>query len=140
MDWKLLGSCVAALECAVVLACCVWVGARALRKLPATLLLALALFAADATLTAQKTNNVPPNMNSPLPQMQQEKRRRTRRRRRWSGSNWRLAMLRRRMPTSTDMSSGSWRFSLIDSILPTLQLHGTSMKARRRCIRPRQGT
>ena len=69
MDWKLFGSCVAALECAIVLACCAWVGARALRKLSATLLLALALFAAGATLTAQKTNNVPPNMNQP--QMQQ---------------------------------------------------------------------
>ena len=71
MDWKLLGNCVAALECAFAIACCVWVGVRALRKLPATLLLALTLFAVDATLTAQKTNNVPPNMNSPLPQMQQ---------------------------------------------------------------------
>ncbi|MBR5549367.1 MAG: hypothetical protein IKU71_06520, partial [Kiritimatiellae bacterium] len=71
MDWKLLGNCVAALECAFALACCVWVGIRALRKLPATLLLALALFAVDATLTAQKTNNVPPNLNSPLPQMMQ---------------------------------------------------------------------
>ena len=69
MDWKLLGNCVAALECAVALAFCVWVGVRALRKLPATLLLALTLFAVDATLTAQKTNNVPPNMNAP--QMQQ---------------------------------------------------------------------
>ena len=65
MDWKLLGNCVAALECAFAIACCVWVGVRALRKLPATLLLALALFAVDATLTAQKTNNVPPNMNAP---------------------------------------------------------------------------
>ena len=65
MDWKLLGNCVAALECAFALAFCVWVGVRALRKLPATLLLALALFAVDATLTAQKTNNVPPNMNAP---------------------------------------------------------------------------
>ena len=71
MDWKLLGNCVAALECAFALAVCVWVGVRALCKLPTTLLLALALFAVDATLTAQKTNNVPPNMNSPLPQMMQ---------------------------------------------------------------------
>ena len=63
MDWKLLGNCVATFECAFALACCVWVGVRALRKLPATLLLALVLFAVDATLTAQKTNNVPPNMN-----------------------------------------------------------------------------
>ena len=60
MDWKLLGNCVAALECAFAIACCVWVGVRALRKLPATLLLALTLFAVDATLTAQKTNNVSP--------------------------------------------------------------------------------
>ena len=65
MDWKLLGNCVAALECVFAIACCVWVGIRALRKLPAPLLLALALFAVDATLTAQKTNNVPPNMNQP---------------------------------------------------------------------------
>ena len=65
MDWRLLGNCVAALECVFAIACCVWVGIRALRKLPAPLLLALALFAVDATLTAQKTNNVPSNMNQP---------------------------------------------------------------------------
>ena len=50
---------------AVAAAYAVAFGLRALRRLPRSLLLGFAAAAVVATLTAQKTNNVPPNMNQP---------------------------------------------------------------------------
>ena len=70
MDWKLLGSCIVAAEFGLAVLYCVRVGIRALRKQSATFLLAFSMLAVGATLSAQKTNNVP-NLNAPLPQMQQ---------------------------------------------------------------------
>ncbi|MBQ2335245.1 MAG: hypothetical protein II381_02980, partial [Victivallales bacterium] len=69
MDWKLLGSCIVAAEFSFAVLYCVRVGIRALRKQSATFLLAFSMLAVGATLSAQKTNNVP-NLNAPLPQMQ----------------------------------------------------------------------
>ena len=70
MDWKLLGSCIVAAEFGFAVLYCVRIGIRALRKQSATFLLAFSILAVGATLSAQKTNNVP-NLNAPLPQMQQ---------------------------------------------------------------------
>ena len=47
------------------------VALRALGRKSALFLAVFAAVSVVATLTAQKTNGVPPNMNSPLPQMQQ---------------------------------------------------------------------
>ena len=71
MDWTSFGCCVIAVECALALAWTCRGVVRLLRKLPPSQLVALSLLAAGSTLVAQKTNSVPPNMNSPLPQMQQ---------------------------------------------------------------------
>ena len=71
MNWHLLGNCVVVDECVCILAFLVRINVRALRRLSASLLLALSLLAVGTSLDAQKTNNVPPNMNSPLPQMMQ---------------------------------------------------------------------
>ena len=71
MNWHFLGSCFVVAECVCIFAFLVRVNVRALRRLSASLLLALSLLAVGTSLDAQKTNNVPPNMNSPLPQMMQ---------------------------------------------------------------------
>ena len=69
VDWFYIGYCTVLAMFAVAAAYAVAVGFRALRRLPRSLLLGFAAAAVGATLTAQKTNNVPPNMNQP--QMQQ---------------------------------------------------------------------
>ena len=71
MNWHFLGSCFVVAECVCIVAFLVRVSARALRRISASLLLALSLLAIGTGIVAQKTNNVPPNMNSPLPQMMQ---------------------------------------------------------------------
>ena len=71
MNWHFLGSCFVVAECVCIFAFLVRINVRALRRLSASLLLALSLLAVGTSLDAQKTNNVPPNMNSPLPQMMQ---------------------------------------------------------------------
>jgi len=71
MNWHFLGSCFVVAECVCIFAFLVCINVRALRRLSASLLLALSLLAVGTSLDAQKTNNVPPNMNSPLPQMMQ---------------------------------------------------------------------
>ena len=68
-EWLYIGYCTVMAMCAVAVACVAAVGYRALRRLPRSLLVGFAAAAVVATLTAQKTNNVPPNMNQP--QMQQ---------------------------------------------------------------------
>ena len=70
-DWFYIGYCTVMAMFAVAAAYAAAFGFRALRRLPRSLLLGFAAAAVVATLTAQKTNNVPPNMNSPLPQMMQ---------------------------------------------------------------------
>ena len=69
VDWFYFGYCVVMAMFAVAFAYAAAFGLRALRRLPRSLLLGFATAATVATLTAQKTNNVPPNMNQP--QMQQ---------------------------------------------------------------------
>ena len=64
-EWFYIGYCTVMAMCAVAVACAAAVGLRALRRLPRSLLLGFAAAAVVATLTAQKTNNVPPNMNQP---------------------------------------------------------------------------
>ena len=68
-DWFYIGYCTVMAMFAVAFAYAAAFGLRALRRLPRSLLLGFATAAIVATLTAQKTNNVPPNMNQP--QMQQ---------------------------------------------------------------------
>ena len=68
-DWFYIGYCVVMAMFAVAFAYAAAFGLRALRRLPRSILLGFATAATVATLTAQKTNNVPPNMNQP--QMQQ---------------------------------------------------------------------
>ena len=68
-DWLYIGYCTVMAMFVVAAAYAAVVGLRALRRLPRSLLLGFAAAAVVATLTAQKTNNVPPNMNQP--QMQQ---------------------------------------------------------------------
>ena len=68
-DWFYIGYCTVMAMFAVAFAYAAAFGFRALRRLPRSLLLGFAAAATVATLTAQKTNNVPPNMNQP--QMQQ---------------------------------------------------------------------
>ena len=65
MNWHLLGNCVVVAECVCIVAFLVRVSARALRRISASLLLALSLLATGTGIVAQKTNNVPPNMNQP---------------------------------------------------------------------------
>ena len=69
VDWFYIGYCTVMAMFAVAFAYAAAFGFRALRRLPRSLLLGFAAAATVATLTAQKTNNVPPNMNQP--QMQQ---------------------------------------------------------------------
>ena len=64
-DWLYIGYCTVMAMFAVAAAYAVAFGLRALRRLPRSLLLGFAAAAIVATLTAQKTNNVPPNMNQP---------------------------------------------------------------------------
>ena len=69
VDWFYIGYCTVMAMFAVAFAYAAAFGLRALRRLPRSLLLGFATAATVATLTAQKTNNVSPNMNQP--QMQQ---------------------------------------------------------------------
>ena len=69
VDWFYIGYCTVMAMFAVAFAYAAAFGLRALRRLSRSLLLGFATAATVATLTAQKTNNVPPNMNQP--QMQQ---------------------------------------------------------------------
>ena len=64
-DWFYIGYCTVMAMFAVAAAYVAAFGLRALRRLPRSLLLGFAAAAIVATLTAQKTNNVPPNMNQP---------------------------------------------------------------------------
>ena len=64
-DWLYIGYCTVMAMFAVAAAYAAVVGLRALRRLSRSLLLGFAAAAIVATLTAQKTNNVPPNMNQP---------------------------------------------------------------------------
>ena len=71
MDWHAFGYCVvAAIILAGVVALCVS-GIRALLRRSMAFFLAFTAASSLTTITAQKTNNVPPNMNAPLPQMMQ---------------------------------------------------------------------
>ena len=65
MNWHFLGSCFVVAECVCIFVFLVRINVRALRRLSASLLLALSLLAVGTSLDAQKTNNVPPNMNQP---------------------------------------------------------------------------
>ena len=65
VDWFYIGYCTVMAMFAVAAAYAAVVGLRALRRLSRSLLLGFAAAAIVATLTAQKTNNVPPNMNQP---------------------------------------------------------------------------
>ena len=64
-DWFYIGYCTVMAMFAVAAAYAATFGLRALRRLPRSLLVGFAAAAIVATLTAQKTNNVPPNMNQP---------------------------------------------------------------------------
>ena len=64
-DWFYIGYCTVTAMFVVAAAYAVAVGFRGLRRLPRSLLVGFATAAIVATLTAQKTNNVPPNMNQP---------------------------------------------------------------------------
>ena len=64
-DWFYIGYCTVMAMFAVAAAYAAGFGLRALRRLPRSLLLGFSAAAIVATLTAQKTNNVPPNMNQP---------------------------------------------------------------------------
>ena len=64
-EWFYIGYCIVMAMCVVAAAYAVAFGLRALRRLPRSLLLGFAAAAIVATLSAQKTNNVPPNMNQP---------------------------------------------------------------------------
>ena len=70
VDWFYIGYCTVMAMFDVVFAYAAAFGFRALCRLPRSLLLGFAAAATVATLTAQKTNNVPPNMNQP--QMMQQ--------------------------------------------------------------------
>ena len=69
VDWFYIGYCTVMAMFAVAFAYAAAFGFRALRRLPRSILLGFVAAATVATLTAQKTNNVPPNMNQP--QLQQ---------------------------------------------------------------------
>ena len=64
-DWFYIGYCTVMAMFAAAFAYAAAFGLRALRRLPRSILLGFAAAATVATLTAQKTNNVPPNMNQP---------------------------------------------------------------------------
>ena len=65
MDWLYIGYCTVMAMFVVAAAYAAVVGLRALRRLPRSLMVGFVTAAIVATLTAQKTNNVPPNMNQP---------------------------------------------------------------------------
>ena len=65
VDWFYIGYCTVLAMFAVAAAYAVAVGLRVLRRLPRSLMVGFVTAAIVATLTAQKTNNVPPNMNQP---------------------------------------------------------------------------
>ena len=65
VDWFYIGYCTVMAMFAVAAAYAAVVGLRALRRLPRSLMVGFVTAAIVATLTAQKTNNVPPNMNQP---------------------------------------------------------------------------
>ena len=65
VDWFYIGYCTVMAMFAVAAAYATVVGLRALRRLPRSLMVGFVTAAIVATLTAQKTNNVPPNMNPP---------------------------------------------------------------------------
>ena len=65
VDWLYIGYCTVMAMFAVAAAYAAVVGLRALRRLPRSLMVGVVTAAIVATLTAQKTNNVPPNMNQP---------------------------------------------------------------------------
>ena len=69
VDWFYIGCCTVMAMFAVAAAYAAVVGLRALRRLPRSLMVGFAAAAIVATLTAQKTNNVPPNMNQPQMQL-----------------------------------------------------------------------
>ena len=71
VDWFYIGYCTVMAMLAIAFAYAAVFGFRALRGLPRSFRLAFAAVAIVTTLAAQKTNNVPPNMSSPLPQMMQ---------------------------------------------------------------------
>ena len=71
VDWFYIGYGTVMAMFAVAFAYAAAFGFRALCRLQRSILLGFAAAATVATLAAQKTNNVPPNMNSPLPQMMQ---------------------------------------------------------------------
>ena len=64
-DWLYIGYCTVMAMFVVAAAYAAVVGLRALRRLPRSLMVGFVTAAIVATLTAQKTNNVPPNMNQP---------------------------------------------------------------------------
>lgn len=68
MNWPAFGHCVVALECALVLLWLCAIGFKALRKLPAQILVAFSLLAVRTDIVAQKTNGV---NNLPPQQMMQ---------------------------------------------------------------------
>ena len=71
MSWISFGNGIvaAAFLCALA-AICFW-GLRALGRKPVAFLVVFAAFSVVATIKAQKTNGVPPNVSSPSPQSQQ---------------------------------------------------------------------
>ena len=71
MDWISFGNgIVASVFLCVIAVICIY-SLCALGRKSALFLAVFAVFSGVATIEAQKTNNVPPNMNSPLPQIQQ---------------------------------------------------------------------
>ena len=64
-EWFYIGYCIVMAMFAVAAAYAVAFGLRALRRLPRSLMVGFVTAAIVATLAAQKTNNVPPNMNQP---------------------------------------------------------------------------
>ena len=64
-EWFYIGYCTVMAMFTVAAAYAVAVGFRALCRLPRSLMVGFVTAAIVATLTAQKTNNVPPNMNQP---------------------------------------------------------------------------
>ena len=65
VDWFYIGYCTVMAMLAIAFAYAAVFGFRALRGLPRSFRLAFAAVAIVTTLAAQKTNNVPPNMNQP---------------------------------------------------------------------------
>ena len=71
MDWAYIGCCTVAAICAIVLSWACAGGFRALRCLPRAFKVVFVSAAFATCGIAQKTNNVPQNLNQPLPPMQQ---------------------------------------------------------------------